>query len=670
MHTVTQFPNAIIEHPDMGIRMPDGCRLSARVWMPKDASENPVPAILEYIPYRKRDGTIARDELMHKYFAGRGYAAVRLDMRGSGESEGLLFDEYTEEELDDGVSAIAWLAEQPWCSGAVGMMGKSWGGFNCLQVGALAPPALKAILSVCSTVDRYADDIHYKGGCLLNNNFLWGAGQMLSYYSRPPDPALVGAAWRDRWLERLQHAPCLAVEWMRHQRRDAYWKHGSICENYDAIKAPVLVLGGWADNYMNTVSHVVRNLNVPAKGIVGPWVHQYPHTAGPAPQIGFLQEALRWWDHWLKGTDTGVDNDPAYRAYLQETVRPSRTHTYRPGHWLAESEWPSSRITLREMKLSAAALDTEGGEFNVSVDSPLDCGLGTGSYFPMSGAIPELSGDQRDDDARSACFDTQPLACALDIVGAPVVHIKLKVNKPHASLIVRLCEVHPDGASGRVTYGVLNLCHRESHCAPSPIPVNKAFVVKLDLDQIAYRIKAGMRLRLAVSNAYWPFLWPSPEKSCLTLLEGSLELPVHAASLSNADEWRFDEAEGASPWPHRNLRPESYSKTIETDLNTGQVTWQVHHDEGLNEDLEHGLISGCSTRECFRIHPQDPLSASAEVAWTQERSRGDWSIRTETVSHMWADGQTYYLRARVEAYESDELVFEKDYEESVPRDLG
>ncbi|MCB1368393.1 MAG: CocE/NonD family hydrolase, partial [Rhodobacteraceae bacterium] len=281
MHIVTQFPKRIIETPDLGVPMPDGCRLSARVWMPEDTAANPVPAILEYIPYRKRDGTVERDAIMHRYFAAHGYAVVRLDLRGSGESQGILHDEYTETELQDGTDAIAWIAAQDWCDGNVGMMGKSWGGFNCLQVAMRRPPALKAIITVCSTVDRYADDIHYKGGCLLNDNFLWGAGQMLSYSSRPPDPGLVGDDWRAMWLERLETAPLLAARWLRHQRRDDYWKHGSVCEDWGAIQAAVLSFGGWADNYMNTVAHLVENLNAPVKGIVGPWVHQYPHTADP-----------------------------------------------------------------------------------------------------------------------------------------------------------------------------------------------------------------------------------------------------------------------------------------------------------------------------------------------------------------------------------------------------
>ena len=150
----------IEELDDLGIVMSDGCRLSARLWRPLDAAGDPVPVILEYLPYRKRDGTCARDALTHPWFARRGYACLRVDMRGNGDSEGVMEDEYTAQEQADAVEVIAWAAAQPWCNGNVGMMGISWGGFNGLQVAALRPGPLKAVISLCSTVDRYADDIH------------------------------------------------------------------------------------------------------------------------------------------------------------------------------------------------------------------------------------------------------------------------------------------------------------------------------------------------------------------------------------------------------------------------------------------------------------------------------------------------------------------------------
>ena len=280
MKTITEFPFETVEYPDMAIIMPDGCRLSARVWMPEGAENQPVPAILEYLPYRKRDGTTARDALTHPYFAGHGYACLRVDMRGNGDSEGVMEDEYAEQELQDACDVIAWIVKQPWCTGKVGMMGISWGGFNALQVAAMQPPGLDAIITLCSTDDRYADDIHYKGGCLLNENLGWGA-TMLSYSSRPPDPAIVGEKWRDMWLERLENEPFLPAVWLKHQTRDAYWKRGSVCEDFSKIKAATLAVGGWGDAYKNAVSRLVQGIQAPVKGIIGPWIHKYPHFAVP-----------------------------------------------------------------------------------------------------------------------------------------------------------------------------------------------------------------------------------------------------------------------------------------------------------------------------------------------------------------------------------------------------
>ena len=191
MKTLTTLPEDVREIEHVWIPMPDGCRLAARLWLPARAEAEPVPAILEYVPYRKRDGTRLRDEPMHRWFAGHGYAAVRVDVRGCGESDGLLLDEYTEREHHDGLEVLRWIAAQPWCDGAVGMMGKSWGGFNALQVAALRPPELKAVLTVCSTDDRYADDVHYMGGCLLLENFSWAA-VLFTIAAQPPDPQLYG----------------------------------------------------------------------------------------------------------------------------------------------------------------------------------------------------------------------------------------------------------------------------------------------------------------------------------------------------------------------------------------------------------------------------------------------------------------------------------------------
>ena len=372
MKTIKSFPHKVREIPNIFIPLPDRTQLAARLWLPIDADKQPVPAVLEYLPYRKRDGTIVRDALTHPYLAGHGYACLRVDMRGNGDSDGIMLDEYAEQELADGEAVIAWLVQQPWCTGKVGMMGISWGGFNGLQVAARRPPGLKAIITLCSTDDRYSDDIHYKGGCLLNENLGWSA-TMFAYSSRPPDPALVGDRWREMWLARLQAEPLLAIPWLEHPHRDAYWKHGSVCEDIGAIDAAVLAIGGWNDAYTNAVPRLVSSMKAPVKGIIGPWAHKYPHFAVPEPRIGFLQEALRWWDRHLKGIDTGVDQDPAFRTYIMDPRRPGAAVTHIPGRWVSDQVWPADRLEQRRLHLNADGLSAtaqRSGKRTVSSPQP------------------------------------------------------------------------------------------------------------------------------------------------------------------------------------------------------------------------------------------------------------------------------------------------------------
>ena len=330
----TEFPREVrtVEHAWIPLR--DGCRLAARIWLPVDAEQRPVPAILEYIPYRKNDGTILSDVLRHPYFAGHGYAALRVDLRGTGDSDGLIYDEYLEQELEDALDVLAWLEQQPWCTGAVGMMGYSWGGFNALQVAALRPRQLKAIVTVHSADDRYAGDCHYIGGNVLAYDMLsWGI-TAFAYNLRPPDPAVLGDEWRARWRERLEAAEPYVHAWLTHQLYDDYWKHGSVCEDYRAIECAVLTVGGWADPYHDTVSRLLANLTAPRRGLIGPWAHQYPDEASPGPQIGFNQECLRWWDQWLKGIETGVMSEPLLRAYVLDAEEPATAYEQRAGHWV------------------------------------------------------------------------------------------------------------------------------------------------------------------------------------------------------------------------------------------------------------------------------------------------------------------------------------------------
>ena len=322
---------------------------------------------------------------------------LRLDIRGSGDSEGVIHDEYSKQEQDDAVEAIAWLAAQTWCDGKVGMMGISWGGFNGLQVAARRPPALKAIVTVCSTDDRYADDMHFMGGSHMTGNMEWGSA-FFSIMGRAPDPLIVGDKWREMWRQRLEAVTPYYANWLRHQRRDAYWKHGSVCEDIGAITCAVMAVGGWADGYTNAVFRLLRTLKGPKLGIVGPWGHKYPHNGVPGPAIGFLTESLRWWDHWLKGKETGIMGEPMLRAYVQDSLPPASHYDHRPGHWVAEPAWPSANIAGEKLALEPGRLAAkEGKPVGLTINSAQITGAAGGEWCPygLGGLGPELPTDQR-----------------------------------------------------------------------------------------------------------------------------------------------------------------------------------------------------------------------------------------------------------------------------------
>ena len=659
METRTDFPRQIVDWSDVRIEMPDGVELSARIWLPDDAEAHPVPAILEHLPYRKRDGTIARDQLTHPYFAGHGYACIRVDMRGSGDSGGLMHDEYEQQEWDDAIAVMEWVRAQPWSTGDWGMMGISWGGFNALQVAALRPAGLIAVISLCSASDRYADDIHYKGGCMLGENLGWAA-QMLAYSSRPPDPEVVGESWREMWLERLEAQPFLLETWLGHQRRDAYWKHGSICEDWNAIEVPVLAVGGWHDGYRNTPAALVRNLKASAKAIVGPWNHKYPHIAKPEPRIGFLQEALRWWDRWLKGIDTGVEGESAQRLYMMDSIRPERWVEERPGHWIAVD----GPVEEQGLYLGERGLVVEQETFARDVASPQTCGDAAGEYFPFAFG-PELPDDQSEDDAKSGVFDGSVMTRDTDIVGAPRVELTLVPRGTGGQLALRLCDLRPDGTSALIAHGFLNLRHHQSHEEPVDLTSGAPLDVQISLDHCAYRLPQGHTLRLAVSTAYWPFVWPDAEAAGVTITGGTLVLPVRPPAM--ADEAAFAPPEAAPAWDADVLREPSMSRQVQ-ESEDGTRTIRIETDDGLHRDRAHGLATGSVCREDWQIRPDDPLSAAGNIRWTTTMERGDWKIRTECRAWLTATATHWHPRAKIDAWEGDKHLFSKTFSKDIPRD--
>src|SRR5882724_3467962 len=621
------------------IPMADGRRLAGRLWIPNDAEKNPVPAVLEYIPYRRRDGTRLKDDEKHAWMAAQGYVCARVDIR---------------------------------CSGAVGMIGISWGGFNGLQAAFRQPPALKAVITCCSTVDRYADDVHYMGGCLLSDDMDWG-GAFFSVAGEPPDPAMVGPDWKERWLERLEILQPFPALWLQHQRRDAFWRHGSVCEDYGRLTCAILAVGGWADGYTAAVFRLVENLKRPdVKGIAGPWGHLYPQRGIPGPAIGFLQECKRWWDRWLKGEQNGVEKDPALRLWLQDYVPPRSHYDHRPGRWIALDGWPAATIARASWSLNAGGLaQAPGAKAALTIRSPQTTGLANGEWCPygLGKVAPELPLDQRIDDIGSLVFDSGLLDKEMVLVGDPTAHLDITVDRAVALVCVRLSDVAPDGRVTKITYGLLNLTHRDGHAAPAKLEPGRRYKVKVRLNEIAHVFAPGHRLRVAVSTGCFPLTWPSPEPVTLTLHAGEsfIELPFVKDGAMRIVE-PFGPAEYARPRSSTVLRLGSDERQVVHDLISGRTTMHVWRDDGCTRIDDIGTEVAYSKLKDMSIVGDDPLSMRVTVATSHAFRRADWDARLDTRIVMTCDKTHFHLQSDADAYAEGARIFSRSFQHKIPRD--
>lgn len=645
------------------IPLSGGLKLAARLWIPEGADGAPVPVVFEYIPYRTRDSYRPIDDHWGPQLAARGVAFARVDIRGSGDSEGVLNDEYLASEQEDGVEIIAWLARQPWCNGRVGMRGLSWGGFSTLQVAALAPPALKAIMPMCATDMRFANDAHYVGGSPGLTNLKWAAGFEM-VMSGPPDPEIVGPRWEAMWRERLEQTPSIAARWLQHQSNDAYWRHGSVGLDYGAIKCPVYIVDGWADSYAESAERLLRGITTPKKALFGPWGHIYPDFGRPGPSLDWAFEELRWWRHWLAGEDNGVMAGPEFRFYMPYLTPAETKMGEIPGRWAGEAAWPSPNVTARRLYLAPGRLaEAPPAASTLTYVGDKAVGLAKPEWIPY--AIAELPPDQAGDDSRSLVFDLPALTEDLEIVGVPSLRLTVTSDRPVAKLAARLCEVDAEGRSWLVTWGLLNLAFRDGLAkAPSPLTPGQAYEVEIPLAVIAHRFKAGNRLRLAISESLWPLVWPSPQIVTLKLDLGQahLSLPVRPQPAAEPDM--------PIPITHAAFSRGEPVLTIDPPDPDGRIRihggWADHAGTvaGVGTELSGG---GPDMELAWR--PADPASCQWTVRQTSRFRRGDWDCEMRVVIDMTADERSYVVKERLTALKNGVQMFEKVRSDTIPRVL-
>jgi uncharacterized protein len=519
------------------VQASDGVPLSVNLFLPASAA-TPVPVILNVDPYRKDDWSAGWDLSLAAYLAEHGYAYARLDVRGTGSSGGVALDEYTAAETQDGHDVVEWLATQAWCSGSVGMWGLSYGGFTSIQVAATRPVGLKAIVAVQATDDRYTDDVHYVGGTMTVSELSQYAVSQVAMNAMPPLPAAWGEGWLGAWRERLDATPVWLFEWARQQRDGPYWRQGSLAPDYGRIEAAVLSIAGWMDEYVDAAIRMQARCTNAAgvRTIVGPWVHGFPSSAYPAPNIDWLHETVRWFDRWLKGERNGADAEPPLTWLHREPTPPERFPKRLNGSWRAAA-WPPAHAGTRRFGLGAGAL-VEAAITPDGVDTfahKPTAGVRGGSLCWGAGHPPNgLAADLRLEDDAGPTYVTDPLAEPLDVLGRPVAVLHVSATQPVAHLVVRLGDVGPDGSIEQVSEGILNLTHRDSHADPQPLEPGRRYEVRVPLRAAGYRFPAGHRVHLGIASAHWPVIWPSPGAGELSIHRGPsapshLELPLAPA---------------------------------------------------------------------------------------------------------------------------------------------
>jgi putative CocE/NonD family hydrolase len=332
-----------------GIRvaMRDGVELNVRITRPDTPGK--FPAVLEYNPYRRLSATLAgsRDgyPLVVRYLAERGYVVVQYDVRGTGSSAGFCTDMYSQDERLDGYEMVEWCAAQAWCTGSVGMIGKSYGAVVQWQVAAQNPPHLKAIVVRSGGVDL-APEFSNPGGCIRPWMFEYYAPMMATYNFAPPDAELVGERWEQIWQERLKHSEPWGLSFIRNRDQGAYWGSRSVAPGYDRIRCAVLLIEGWADWYASAELRAFQRLQSPRKVIIGPWGHYYPEErdAFPGPRIDARREYLRWFDHFLKDIENGVVAEPPVSIFVRGWQPPSLFSAEETGAWRSETTWPPENV--------------------------------------------------------------------------------------------------------------------------------------------------------------------------------------------------------------------------------------------------------------------------------------------------------------------------------------
>lgn len=645
------------------IPMKDGVHLSVTLFMPDQQSEKPekIPALLEYLPYRKDDYMAMRNYDLHSYFAKRGFVSATVDIRGTGSSEGVLPErEYSEQELKDGLEVIRWLAHQEWSNGNVGMFGISWGGFNAIQLAMRRPPQLKAIIAVDASDRLFHDDIHFIDG-MMHVDAYCVSMDLQTAISPGPAFSTDDAVLR----KRFDQTPWTLLYFSR-QRDSDFWKKASLSSNYAAIQIPVFMIGGLLDGYRDSIPRMLEKMKVPMKALIGPWNHSYPHITDIGPAIEWRKDAVRWWNHWLKRTDTGIMKEPPVTVYLRDWYKPELTTKRIPGKWIDLKSWPSKTNPGKTFYLGAdhglseSASDTARHQLKYAPSSGLEAGLWWGDLTP----------DQRPVDAKSLVYDSTPLKKPMSILGRPKIKLWVSASAPQANWIVRLTDVAPNGESALITGAGLNGAHRISANAPSALKPGKTYPIEIELHLTTWVLPAGHRVRVAVSNSAWPMIFPTAHKMTTSVALGPdtpsrIFIPLLPADAT--EHPGFSEPEKYEALPGTSSQgstwPGTWKQSKDTTAQSTTVNWEgsdsTKHPWGTQTDRE-------AMR--FDVNDLNPEKSSVKGTASTELKLDDRTLLWDADLLLTSDAKNFYYQFKRRLSEGGKVLREKTWKKTIPRD--
>lgn len=502
--------------------MRDGVKLAVTYFIPSGLESQKFPVILEMTPYRKDDDSYIYQHSVYNYFAKHGIAVAHFDVRGTGGSEGALPDrEYSDVELDDLEDAVAGLAKLPWSNGNVGMQGISWSGFNSIMTAMRHPPALKAILVAHASDDLYGNDIHYIDGGLHLDVFTIEM-EVENIVPRSPNYVLDPAYIRDRF----ERYPWV-LTYLHHQRDGDFWQKGrSLQSDWGSVDIPVYAIGALLDGYRDYVPHMLDYLSAPIQAEIGSWNHAWPHDGAPAPVYEWRKKAVRWWERWLSGQHLGAFEESCLTAFQRAAVPPNQDLETTPGQFRLEG-WPIKGLDITRYFLE------KDHRLNRTISSIAESH--TLSYKPSSGIAVgnwwgETTGDMRHADLGALLYDSEPVKAPIQIMGSTQVKLEVSADAVLADWIVRLEDVFPDGRVSFVTGGLINGAQRFSRSEPQFIVPGQVFTVQFPLRFTSYTFEPEHKIRIAVSNAQFPMIWPTPHRMTTELQAGAgasyVDLPI------------------------------------------------------------------------------------------------------------------------------------------------